>query len=117
MRAPVGSWTLRRCWLLSHHAGARNSCSLCRGCARSTVCPERCFVRVPAERKPVYVDFANLFAVEQLTTLLRDEPTSTFTEVLPAPGQWWLHGPGTRSNEWRLTAMYLPDGAARDRRA
>jgi hypothetical protein len=67
--------------------------------------PERCFVRVASERKPFFVDLANLFALEQLVTLVSGGGKVVLSEVLPRPEQWWLRGPGTRSNEWRMTLV------------
>lgn len=67
--------------------------------------PERCFVRVASERKPFFVDLANLFALEQLVTLVSSGGKVVLSEVLPRPEQWWLRGPGTRSNEWRMTLV------------
>lgn len=69
--------------------------------------PQRGFVRLPQERKPFYIDFANQFSLEFLATMIQDKPSFTFTELLPTETQWWLKGAsGTRSCEWRMTMIY-----------
>ncbi|HEX7734158.1 MAG TPA: lantibiotic dehydratase [Ktedonobacteraceae bacterium] len=69
--------------------------------------PERCFARVPSERKPFYVDFASLFSLELLFTMIRDNATLELTECLPEADQWWLKKVGgTHSCEWRMTMVY-----------
>lgn len=65
--------------------------------------PERVFVRVGTETKPVYVDFRAPLYVRALCSLLRTaaeaggEVSVTVTEMLPAPEQAWVvDGEGRR---------------------
>ena len=68
--------------------------------------PERCFARVASERKPLFVDFGNLFSLELLLATIRGNTHVDFTEVLPSPDKWWLRWPdGTHSCEWRTTLV------------
>jgi hypothetical protein len=69
--------------------------------------PERVFARMPSERKPLYVDFANMFSLELFFHLIRNDATVTVSEVFPSPETWWLRGMrGTSSCEWRMTCIY-----------
>lgn len=69
--------------------------------------PERAFARVLSERKPLYVDFANIFSLELFFHIIRNDSTVTLSEVSPGPEAWWLRGRrGTSSCEWRMTAIY-----------
>ncbi|HEU5380959.1 MAG TPA: lantibiotic dehydratase [Ktedonobacteraceae bacterium] len=69
--------------------------------------PERAFARVLSERKPLYVDFANIFSLELFFHSIRHDSTVMLSEVLPVPERWWLRGHrGTSSCEWRMTAIY-----------
>jgi hypothetical protein len=52
--------------------------------------PRFVFVKVPEERKPVYVDFESALCVEQLAHLFRGASSAQVTEMLPAVGQSWL---------------------------
>jgi lantibiotic biosynthesis dehydratase-like protein len=63
--------------------------------------PERIFVKIKTEVKPVYVDLTSPRYVSALATMLRsarerggDETGVTMTELLPGPDQAWLPGPG-----------------------
>ncbi len=63
--------------------------------------PERLFVKIRTEVKPVYVDLTSPRYVSALATMLRsareragDETEVTMTELLPGPDQAWLPGPG-----------------------
>lgn len=52
--------------------------------------PRFCFVRSPAEVKPVYVDFESPVLVDLACRLLRQAPEVVVTEMLPSPDQTWL---------------------------
>jgi len=59
--------------------------------------PERVFVKIGTEVKPVFVDFAGPFYVQSLRHMLRaaraaggDDTEVSITEMLPAPDQAWL---------------------------
>lgn len=69
--------------------------------------PERVFARIPSERKPFYVDFANVFSLELFFNLIQNDHSVTLSEVLPTPDMWWLRGrQGRYSCEWRMTVIY-----------
>lgn len=69
--------------------------------------PDRCFARIPSERKPFYVDFTSLLSVEFFFIVLRNSSTVTITEMLPGPEMWWFREPdGVRGCEWRMTLIY-----------
>lgn len=68
---------------------------------RSLGLPEKLFVKIATEVKPVYVDLTSPRYVSMLATMLRaarqrggDETEVTMTELLPGPDQAWLPGPG-----------------------
>jgi len=109
-----GTVLYRACWrlqakdILPVHE-SRASDLLLHACAlRQTYgLPQRCFARIPAERKPFYVDFTNVFSLEFLFTMIRNSTLVEFTEMLPAPDMWWLRDAcGVRSCEWRMTLIY-----------
>lgn len=57
--------------------------------------PERVFCRVPAEEKPVFVDFTSIVFVNLLARMVRrsrehKRPTVTLAEMLPDVNQTWL---------------------------
>jgi hypothetical protein len=63
--------------------------------------PEKLFVKIGTEVKPVYADLTSPRYVSALATMLRaarqqagDGTAVTMTELLPGPGQAWLPGPG-----------------------
>jgi hypothetical protein len=63
--------------------------------------PEKLFVKISTEVKPVYVDLTSPRYVSALATMLRaarqragDETEVVMTELLPGPDQAWLPGPG-----------------------
>jgi hypothetical protein len=69
--------------------------------------PERCFARVPGERKPFYVDFSSLLSLEHLASRARGREQVELTEMLPGPDLWWLRrGDRVCSCEWRMTFVY-----------
>jgi hypothetical protein len=63
--------------------------------------PEKLFVKIGTEVKPVYVDLTSPRYVSALATMLRSakeragyETEVAMTELLPGPDQAWLPGPG-----------------------
>ncbi|NRN69392.1 Surfactin synthase thioesterase subunit [Kibdelosporangium sp. 4NS15] len=59
--------------------------------------PDRCFVKIATERKPVYVDFTSPLYVASLCTMLRatrdehgDRVDVVISEMLPTPDQTWI---------------------------
>jgi hypothetical protein len=77
--------------------------------------PERCFYRVPVERKPVAVDFRSLALVNQFAKMIRRSAeagpaTVTVTEMLPDVDRLWLSDAnGARyTAELRTVAVYDP---------
>jgi hypothetical protein len=63
--------------------------------------PEKLFVKISTEVKPVYVDLTSPRYVSALATMLRaarnqagDDVEVVMTELLPGPDQAWLPGPG-----------------------
>ena len=63
--------------------------------------PEKLFVKISTEVKPVYLDLTSPRYVSALATMLRtarqqagDDAEVVMTELLPGPGQAWLPGPG-----------------------
>lgn len=102
-------WTLCVADILPPTLGGDASALLLHGCElrRRYGLPERAFARVPSERKPFYVDFANVFSLELFLNMIQNDQTVTLSEVLPSPDKWWLSGQrGTYSCEWRMTAVY-----------
>lgn len=67
--------------------------------------PRRVFARHPREQKPLYVDFADPYAVDDLVRL--PPATIALTEMLPAPeALWWDAGGGAQCAELR-TACFV----------
>jgi hypothetical protein len=52
--------------------------------------PERVFVRVPTEVKPIYVDFKAPVLVENLKHMLSRAPSFVVQEMFPETGGLWL---------------------------
>ena len=54
--------------------------------------PERCFVKIATERKPIYVDFSSSLYVASLCTMLRAAESAAveFSEMLPTPDHTWV---------------------------
>ena len=81
--------------------------------------PERCFYRVPTERKPVAVDFRSLVLVNQFAKMIRRSAetgpaaTVTVTEMLPDVDRLWLSdADGARyTAELRAVAVFDPPSA------
>jgi hypothetical protein len=87
--------------------------------------PEKVFVKVRTEVKPVYVDLTSPRYVAMLATMLRgarqragDDVEVVMTELLPGPDQAWLPGPGGQRyfSELRLH-LRDPEPAERTDRA
>jgi hypothetical protein len=68
--------------------------------------PERVFVRVPSEIKPIYVDFTSPVSREMLTRFTQGAPHVTISEMLPTPEGLWLRDAEGRTytSELRLIA-------------
>ncbi len=82
--------------------------------ARARGIPRHAFFKVPAEVKPVYVDFDSPAYVELLAKLVRRSAETEgegarveFTEMLPGVGQWWLPDAegGRYTSEFRFVAL------------
>ncbi|HEX4099654.1 MAG TPA: hypothetical protein VHY21_03810 [Pseudonocardiaceae bacterium] len=62
--------------------------------------PRRVFARHPREQKPLYLDFADPYAVDDLVRL--PPATVVFSEMAPTPDQlWWDDGGGAQCAELR----------------
>jgi len=73
--------------------------------------PDQVYVRIPEERKPIFVDFRNYFLVELLDHLARLGTRLEISEALPSTDELWLAGPGGRyCCEIRLLALGDADG-------
>ncbi|MFE7765873.1 lantibiotic dehydratase [Streptomyces sp. NPDC057438] len=72
---------------------------------RSLGLPDRCFVKIPGEPKPIYVDWRAPLLVRQLFRLAKSATgTLEFSEMLPGPGELWLDVAGHRhTSELRCT--------------
>jgi hypothetical protein len=72
--------------------------------------PDRIFVKVPQEAKPIYVDFADVLLVELLNTVARASDALACIEALPDPREdLWLSGPqGRHCCEFRTVAWRTP---------
>ncbi len=85
-----------------------------RAWATGTGLPRHVFLRSAGERKPVYADLTGLASIDLVARSVRrarghggDEAPVTVTEMLPAPGQFWLTDAGGRrySAELRIVAV------------
>jgi hypothetical protein len=75
--------------------------------ARTIGLPRWCFLKVPEETKPIFVDFESPLFVDVAAKLARRATKLTFSEMLPAPPDLWLpdiHG-NRYTSELRLTAV------------
>jgi hypothetical protein len=79
--------------------------------------PERGFVRVPVERKPMAVDFRSLALVNLLAKTVRKTAQETagdvtLSEMLPDLGQLWLRDAAGEqyTSEFRVVAVLDPKG-------
>jgi hypothetical protein len=66
--------------------------------------PERCFVKIATEAKPLYIDFTSPLYVSALCASLRaalkrqsGDVALTVTEMLPGPAEAWVPGPDGES--------------------
>jgi hypothetical protein len=79
--------------------------------ARRAALPRYLFLRVPGERKPVFIDRYNYFLLELLHYLLPEHEEFILQEMLPTPDQLWLgNSCGTFCNELRLSVGYTAIG-------
>lgn len=86
--------------------------------ARCHGLPRHLFLRVPGERKPVFIDRYNYFLLELLQYLMPAETEFVLQEMLPAPDELWLRNAhGTFCAELRLSVGYsaIPEGESHDR--
>jgi amino acid adenylation domain-containing protein len=95
---------------------------------RASGLPRYVFVGTPVEKKPFFVDFASLAAVDGLARAVRRTVRSAgpdavlrFSEMLPRPDQLWLTDAdgNRRTAEFRLVAVdrpQTPEGIATDGR-
>ncbi|MBB4702384.1 lantibiotic dehydratase [Sphaerisporangium siamense] len=68
--------------------------------------PRWVFVKIPGERKPVLLDTEGLFLTELVAHLSEQGADLGVSEMLPGPGDLWLHGSGgAHCSELRLTAV------------
>lgn len=68
--------------------------------------PRFCFLSVPEEPKPFYLDLHAPVLVEVAAQVLRKAARASVTEMLPAPSELWMEGPeGAYSCELRLVAV------------
>ncbi|GII65099.1 lantibiotic dehydratase [Sphaerisporangium krabiense] len=68
--------------------------------------PRWAFVKIPGERKPVLLDTEGLFLTELVAHLSEQGADLGVSEMLPGPGDLWLHGSGgAHCSELRLTAV------------
>ncbi len=78
-----------------------------RRSARRLGIPRYLFLRVPGERKPIFIDRDSYFSLELLDYLLPQEGEVLFQEMLPLPDQLWLRNEeGMFCAELRLSAAY-----------
>jgi hypothetical protein len=94
------SWrtTIAEAWLTE--SGGLPEYLAARRLRRALGLPEKLFVKISTEVKPVYVDLTSPRYVSALATMLRsarqragDDAEVVMTELLPGPGQAWLPGP------------------------
>jgi lantibiotic biosynthesis dehydratase-like protein len=78
--------------------------------------PQRVFVRVPREMKPIYVDFASPVSVEMLRRFARGATSISISEMLPGPGGLWLRDRQGNSYTSELRMMAVDPKAFSGRR-
>ncbi|HYK00405.1 MAG TPA: lantibiotic dehydratase [Thermoanaerobaculia bacterium] len=73
----------------------------------SLALPERVFIRVPSEVKPIYVDLTSPVSIEMLVRFAREAPHVSISEMLPGPeGLWLRDGDGNAyTSELRMIAV------------
>lgn len=91
--------TVAEAWLTK--SGGLPEYLAARRLRRALGLPEKLFVKVSTEVKPVYLDLTSPRYVSAFATMLRavrqqagDDAEVVMTELLPGPGQAWLPGPG-----------------------
>jgi len=69
--------------------------------------PERVFVRVPGEIKPIYADLTSPVSADMLVRFARGAPHVTISEMLPGPDGLWLRDAAERTytSELRMIAV------------
>ncbi len=69
--------------------------------------PERVFVRVPGEVKPIYADLSSPVSTDMLARFARGAPHITISEMLPGPDGLWLRDAAGRTytSELRMIAV------------
>lgn len=69
--------------------------------------PDRVFVRLPQETKPVYIDFGSGLSTDWFTRLAANSSAIRISEMLPGPdGLWLCDGKGNRyTSEVRMIAV------------
>jgi hypothetical protein len=69
--------------------------------------PERVFVRVPGEVKPIYVDLTSPVSIAMFVRFARGAPHVTVSEMLPGPDGLWLRDAAKRTytSELRTIAV------------
>ncbi|MBY0589284.1 lantibiotic dehydratase family protein [bacterium] len=69
--------------------------------------PERLFVRLPTEVKPIYVDLTSEISVEMLVRFARQAPYLLLSEMFPGPDGLWLRDSSDQSytSELRMLAV------------
>lgn len=83
-------------------------------------CPDRVYVKLPNEIKPLYVDFASPVLVLSFLAVLRsalDKPGSTeitVSEALPEPEHAWVKDDAGNSYFGELRLVFLRDAALND---
>jgi hypothetical protein len=69
--------------------------------------PDRVFVKASAEKKPLFIDFADFFLTELLCDLPAGQEPLVFTEMLPDAGDLWLRDRGGRyCSELRMLLLH-----------
>ncbi len=72
--------------------------------------PKYVFVKTDKERKPIMVDFDNLFLILNLKKMIAGSESYTITEMIPAPDQLWFRDrAGRYTCEFRCTAFRKAD--------
>ncbi|MGW0764033.1 lantibiotic dehydratase [Streptomyces sp. NPDC002676] len=76
--------------------------------------PRHCFVKIPGEPKPVFLDWEAPLLVRQLVRLAKGvEGALEFSEMLPGPDELWLDVAGRRhTSELRCTVFSRTDAPA-----
>lgn len=78
-----------------------------RAWARAAGVPRWVFLKIPEETKPLYVDLASPTFVELAAKMIRQATAVAISEMLPGPGELWLHDAEGRryTSELRIVAV------------